>query len=50
LQYRGRLDDAGIKGGTQRTPELLDAMRQIAATGTGPRVQFPSMGCSIKWR
>ncbi|MBT8098624.1 MAG: thioredoxin family protein [Gammaproteobacteria bacterium] len=50
LQYRGRLDDARMKSGEGRTPELLDAMRMVASTGTGPSVQHPSMGCSIKWR
>lgn len=50
LQYRGRLDDAGMKDASHRTPELLDAMRQIANTGNGPQHQTPSMGCSIKWR
>lgn len=50
LQYRGRLDDAGIKPQPRRHGELLDAMRQIAASGQGPREQHPSMGCSIKWR
>ncbi len=50
LQYRGRLDDARMGDATGRTPELVDAMRQIAATGQGPRHQTPSMGCSIKWR
>jgi len=49
LQYRGRLDDAGMKPAAFRTPELLNAMRQIAKTGQGPREQIPSMGCSIKW-
>ncbi len=50
LQYRGRLDDS--RQGTdlsERTPELLNAMRQIAKTGEGPKDQLPSMGCSIKW-
>ncbi len=51
LQYRGRLDSAA-KGaaapGTKR--ELVDAMREIAATGKGPRQQVPSIGCSIKWK
>jgi peroxiredoxin len=56
LHYRGRLDSAGAqKGddtGTQDTldHELLKAMRQIATTGTGPKQQYPAMGCSIKWR
>jgi hypothetical protein len=30
--------------------ELLEAMRQIAATGAAPFEQTPSMGCSIKWK
>ena len=50
LQYRGRLDDARMDDASGRTPELLNAMRQIAKTGVGPRDQTPSMGCSIKWR
>lgn len=49
LQYRGRLDDAGMRDATTRSPELLDAMRLIGDTGEGPREQQPSMGCSIKW-
>ena len=49
LQYRGRLDSAGMGNPQNRIPELLNAMRQIATTGEGPREQFPSMGCSIKW-
>ncbi|SDD75605.1 Peroxiredoxin [Paracoccus isoporae] len=51
LQYRGRLDASGRSAGppdAQR--ELFDAMVQIARTGTGPRDQTPSMGCSIKWK
>ena len=50
LQYRGRLDDVGMRGDpAARVPELLNAMRQIALTGQGPQDQTPSMGCSIKW-
>ncbi|ALQ08518.1 thioredoxin family protein [Pseudoalteromonas fuliginea] len=49
LQYRGRLDDTKMNDTTHRTPELVNAMRQIAATGKGPQQQTPSMGCSIKW-
>lgn len=51
LQYRGRLDSAGPKapeGEIRR--EFLEAMRMIAHTGEGPSEQFPSMGCSIKWK
>ncbi|MEC9292620.1 MAG: thioredoxin family protein [Pseudomonadota bacterium] len=50
LQYRGRLDDSRPNAdSSERTPELLNAMRQIAETGEGPKDQLPSMGCSIKW-
>lgn len=49
LQYRGRLDDARMGDLTNRKPELLEAMQLVAATGIGPTVQHPSMGCSIKW-
>jgi peroxiredoxin len=51
LQYQGRLDEgktAPPPAGAKR--ELLEAMRQVAATGQGPKEQIPSMGCSIKWR
>lgn len=51
LQYHGRLDE----GRTSPPPlgarrELVEAMRAIAATGAGPKVQHSSIGCSIKWR
>jgi len=50
LHYRGRLDDARMRSGEERTRELVNAMMMIAQTGEGPRDQTPSMGCSIKWR
>lgn len=50
LQYRGRIDDAGMKDPATRVPELLNAMQMVAKTGHGPKEQVPSMGCSIKWR
>jgi peroxiredoxin len=51
LKYRGRLDE----GRTTPPPpgvrrDLVEAMRQIAATGSAPIVQNPSVGCSIKWK
>lgn len=50
LQYRGRLDNVGMRGdATGRVPELLNAMKQVAETGFGPDKQTPSMGCSLKW-
>jgi peroxiredoxin len=51
LRYRGRLDEGRTTpppAGARR--ELVEAMRAIAATGVGPAQQFPSIGCSIKWR
>lgn len=51
LQYRGRLDSSGrAPAAPDAQRELIDAMRQIAASGHGPAEQEASMGCSIKWR
>lgn len=50
LRYRGRLDDSGRAARPDAAPELLNAMRQIAETGSAPAQQWPSVGCSIKWK
>ena len=50
LQYRGRLDNAGISGQKLKDKELLNAFDKIIKTGKGPQLQNASMGCSIKWR
>ena len=51
LQYRGRLDESGRRADTDGgRRDLFLAMRQVAATGQGPREQVASIGCSIKWR
>ena len=51
LQYRGRLDGAGVSSDhTDLRRDLVEGMKQIAATGRGPAEQYASMGCSIKWR
>ena len=51
LQYRGRLDASRKEAGpADARRELLEAMKEIAETGTGPREQTASMGCSIKWK
>jgi hypothetical protein len=52
LRYRGRIYamEAGLKTKAGARRELLEAMRQIAKSGAGPKEQTPSMGCSIKWR
>ena len=51
LQYRGRLDASGrAPAAADVRRDLFEAMREIAATGRGPREQTASIGCSIKWR
>ena len=51
LQYRGRLDASGREPASADVRrELFEAMKEIAATGKGPREQTPSIGCSIKWK
>lgn len=51
LQYRGRLDESRKEtapAGVRR--DLFEAMKEVALTGSGPREQIPSVGCSIKWK
>ena len=52
LQYRGRLDALHGKHTVDKSTrrELFEAMKQVALQDCGPREQFPSIGCSIKWR
>jgi peroxiredoxin len=51
LQYRGRLDASGkAPASPDVRRELFEAMKEIAATGRGPREQTASIGCSIKWK
>ncbi|MBM3544421.1 MAG: thioredoxin family protein [Alphaproteobacteria bacterium] len=51
LQYRGRLDESRKEAAPAHARrDLFEAMKQIAATGQGPREQIPSIGCSIKWK
>jgi peroxiredoxin len=49
LQYRGRFDESRKETAPDSTRDLFHAMKQIAETGQGPRLQIPSIGCSIKW-
>ncbi len=49
LQYRGRLDNSGMKAMPDAKRELFEAMKQVAESGKGPQEQIPSIGCSIKW-
>jgi peroxiredoxin len=50
LQYRGRLDASRTTLIPDTRRDLFEAMKQVAATGQGPRDQIASMGCSIKWK
>ena len=50
LQYRGRLDASRKEAVPGAKRELVEAMKQVLATGHGPEDQTPSMGCSIKWK
>jgi peroxiredoxin len=50
LQYRGRFDESRKETAPKSTRDLFYAMKQIAETGTGPREQVASIGCSIKWK
>ena len=54
LQYRGRIYELNNKVRprvrVENSPnELLNAMKMISETGKGPKLQTPSIGCSIKW-
>ena len=50
LQYRGRIRELkDLKPVQDGESELLKAMKMITETDNGPKEQFPSMGCSIKW-
>src|SRR5271157_2197605 len=50
LQYRGRLDASRMTPIANARRNLFEAMKLVAETGHGPTEQFPSMGCSIKWK
>jgi peroxiredoxin len=51
LQYRGRIYLARNRQRVPNAPrDLYDAMAAIANTGKGPAEQYPTIGCSIKWR
>jgi peroxiredoxin len=51
LQYRGRLDSSRRETAPEDSRrELFEAMSMVASSGSGPRKQVASIGCSIKWR
>ena len=50
LQYRGRFDESRKETAPQSTQDLFHAVKLVAETGQGPKVQTASIGCSIKWK
>jgi peroxiredoxin len=50
LQYRGRLDASRREAAPDARRELYEAMLQVAQTGSAPKEQIASIGCSIKWK
>ena len=49
LKYRGRLDSNG-KNPSMGHPELYSAVEESIAKGYCSSQQYPSIGCSIKWK
>ena len=51
LQYRGRIIELKKLHPIESSQnELLVGMKKVSETGKGPSVQYPSIGCSIKWK
>ena len=50
LQYRGRIAEMSNLEFVNDKNDLLDAMIEISKTQNGPKNQFSSAGCSIKWK
>ncbi len=50
LIYHGRLDDNWKEEKQVRRQELKDAIDQLVSNKAIVGKQYPSMGCSIKWR
>lgn len=51
LSYRGRIDSGVMNtDNTKIDRDLYEAMIKIKKDGIGPKKQFNSFGCSIKWK
>ena len=50
LNYRGRISEMNKLKFVNEKNELLDAMIMISKTNSGPKIQYPSAGCSVKWK
>ncbi len=51
LVYRGRLDDSKPSNGIPLTgADLRNALDSVLSENPVPEIQYPSMGCNIKWK
>ncbi len=50
LAYRGRLDDSWKDASKVERQELRHAVTELLQGRQSPLSQYPSMGCSIKWK
>ncbi len=50
LQYRGRIGELKNLEFSNDKNELLEGMTLVSKKQEGPQTQFPSAGCSIKWK
>jgi peroxiredoxin len=52
LQYRGRFDSTGRADNPplENKRDLYEAMKMVSEMQTGPKTQFSSIGCSLKWK
>ena len=50
LNYRGRMSEMNNLKFVNERNDLLNAMIMISKTNKGPNTQYPSAGCSIKWK
>jgi thiol-disulfide isomerase/thioredoxin len=51
LVYRGRMDESRPNSGIELTgKDLRNALDAILSNGVVSQMQYPSMGCNIKWK
>jgi len=50
LSYRGRFDESRPNMGIATGAELSEALDALVAGKEVPQQQYPSIGCSIKWK
>jgi len=50
LYYHGRIDDYWKDEARVKQQELQPAMQSLIAGEAAPEMQYPTVGCSIKWK